>query len=364
MPTDPKVASGAFNIIKTGSPKVSVVVPTYKASATLHEAVMSLLQQDFQDLEVIVVDDACPENSSRVVQNISDPRLRILRLQENRGLSGARNAGIEMADGEHIAFLDADDTSLPYRIRLQSQLLDNRPDVGLVGGLHNRMDQAGNIMYRAADIWRVPDSALRPLLLFTNPFTSAVMIRKSAMPEYGYRTMLAEDYDMTGEVARNHAIAMLRVATINYRVNPKGIMAAQRETVASGAASVKRKLLDEVGLQQSSYTEALLFPRLQLDMASEPKSRVTFLEQYRLFLIDVFEANNMSRVYAPLDLQMAISTHWANLLHQASQGKSGLPLGFNVIRIFAAFWPLYAAHFRFKGFAHICVNAFCRPFRV
>lgn len=100
-----------------GSPMVSIVVPTFNVGpALLRAAIASALAQTFTDLEVIVVNDASTDDTMTAVGEFTDPRLRVINLDENRGLSGARNAGTDIARGRWLSFLDADDRMMPAMI--------------------------------------------------------------------------------------------------------------------------------------------------------------------------------------------------------------------------------------------------------
>lgn len=103
--------------MSNASPTVSIVVPTYNVGpALLRAAIASALDQTFTDLEVIVVNDASTDDTMAAAAEFTDPRLRVVNLPENRGLSGARNAGTELARGRWVSFLDADDRMLPTMI--------------------------------------------------------------------------------------------------------------------------------------------------------------------------------------------------------------------------------------------------------
>ena len=90
-------------------PLVSVIIPTYKRAAFIRRAVENVLRQTYQNIEVLVVDDGSPDDTTAVVQAISDPRVRVIRHPVNRGVSAARNSGIKAARGVLIGFMDDDD---------------------------------------------------------------------------------------------------------------------------------------------------------------------------------------------------------------------------------------------------------------
>jgi glycosyltransferase involved in cell wall biosynthesis len=100
-------------------PKISVIIPAYNRAGAIRLSAESVLRQTVSDLEVIVVDDASSDGTPEAAEAIGDPRLRVIRLAENRGPSGARNAGMEAARGEWIAFQDSDDEWLPSKLERQ-----------------------------------------------------------------------------------------------------------------------------------------------------------------------------------------------------------------------------------------------------
>ena len=116
----------------TENPRVSVVVPTYERADLVGRAVDSALAQTVEDIEVIVVDDGSTDGTREAVAAESDPRVRYLEHESNRGVSAARNTGIEAASGEYVAFLDSDDEWLPRKLERQLAALDDRGD-GWVG---------------------------------------------------------------------------------------------------------------------------------------------------------------------------------------------------------------------------------------
>lgn len=116
---------------------VSVIVPSYNMAHLLPRSIESAAQQEHAPAEIIVVDDGSSDNTVQVLQELSDkyPALRF-KSQQNKGNAGAKNTGIEMATGEFLAFLDADDVWLPNRLSSQIELLQQHPSVKWAAGAY------------------------------------------------------------------------------------------------------------------------------------------------------------------------------------------------------------------------------------
>jgi glycosyltransferase involved in cell wall biosynthesis len=114
--------------LRNMAPRVSVIIPAYNVAGYISEALDSTFTQSTGDFEAIVVDDGSPDRAEleSVLASCSDPRLRYLQ-KPNGGLASARNAGIAMARGEWVAFLDGDDAWLPNYLSSQLALLDREP---------------------------------------------------------------------------------------------------------------------------------------------------------------------------------------------------------------------------------------------
>ena len=103
-----------------GPPLVSVILPSFNHAAFVGEAVQSVLDQTFRDLELIVVDDASSDETADVVASIHDPRLTLIRLSENRAVH-ARNLALSQARGQYVAFQNSDDIWVPASWLLSSR---------------------------------------------------------------------------------------------------------------------------------------------------------------------------------------------------------------------------------------------------
>lgn len=125
------------------APLVSVVIPAFRAAHTIVETLESVFAQDWQDLEIVVVNDGSPDNLLEVLAPFG-ARIR-LHSQENRGLAHARNVGIELARGELVALLDNDDLCTPDRLSTQVRLMQARPELSLCASEFSAFDANGPV---------------------------------------------------------------------------------------------------------------------------------------------------------------------------------------------------------------------------
>ena len=186
---------------------VSVIIPAYNQGHYLGEAVQSVLNQSYQDFELIIIDDGSTDNTRQVAKSFSDARIRYI-YQENSGLSAARNTGIRHATGSLITFLDSDDLFLAEKLTLLVAALENKPDdvaeatsIGFVAAQAILIDANS---HRLDKILGPPDDNLQ--LLFGNPLhVGSVLVRRCWLDKVGpfdESLRACEDWDMWLRLAK------------------------------------------------------------------------------------------------------------------------------------------------------------------
>jgi glycosyltransferase involved in cell wall biosynthesis len=204
------------------SPRVSVIIPVYGQAQYLSRAIDSILTQTFRELELILIDDGSPDDSPAIVDDYArgDSRV-IVRHQENRGISGALNAGLEIARGFYIARLDGDDIATPDRIARQVAFLDAHPEVGLMGGAITMIDESERKL--GTFINPTDPSMLKTEMLVRNVVSPTHMLRRDLLRELGgWRSTFdfAEDYDLMLRVADRANLGNVIDITGYYRMHP------------------------------------------------------------------------------------------------------------------------------------------------
>lgn len=173
--------------IRQGQPLVTVVLPAYNAARTIGRALDSALAQTYRTIEVIVVDDCSEDDTARIVAAYLDNRIRLLRLPRNLGAAGALNPAIDIARGEYLAFLDADDEWLPEKLAVQVPALRKNPRATMVNCGRRCVDHCGRVVIDPGtppsgvvkgDLWR-------NLLADPHVAKPCIVARTSALHEVG-----------------------------------------------------------------------------------------------------------------------------------------------------------------------------------
>jgi glycosyltransferase involved in cell wall biosynthesis len=212
------------------SPRVSVVVTVYNGERFLEEALRSILDQSFTELELVVVDDGSSDRTLEVAHSIRDNRLKV--VAEGRvGRAAALNRALEEAEAPLVALMDADDVALRSRIARQVEFLNTNPEVGFVGTWFTAISEDGRPLYTKTTLLRDPD--LRRRFLVGTPVAGGTaMIRRTVFDEVGgFRAAFvpSEDSDLW-----RRAIMRVRAANIPevlylYRMRPGSLSDAHRD---------------------------------------------------------------------------------------------------------------------------------------
>ncbi|MGA9532817.1 MAG: glycosyltransferase [Anaerolineales bacterium] len=171
---------------------VSVIVPAYNQSRFLGAALESIFNQDFEDFELVVVDDGSTDETADVVRSYKDARLHYY-FQPNSGLSAARNTGIRKSSGEFLAFLDADDLFLPSKLTSLLRAFHESPELGLVAGQAILIDESGRRIGKTFS--QGPPNPIERMLLGNPLHVGSVLLRHGCQEKVGYFDEMLQSYE-------------------------------------------------------------------------------------------------------------------------------------------------------------------------
>ena len=194
---------------------MSVVIPAYRGGPLLRQAVQSMLDQSFENLEVLVVSDGS-DDPMEDLESL-DPRVRLFRC-EHRGVSAARNTGLLESRGRFVAFLDEDDLAMEGRVAAQFEALSNRPDAAIAHGRVQVVDEGGRQVGPLRGGPTTYPDMLRARFLH---MTSLMVSRREAIIAGGFDAMLVtgEDIDFQLRLARDHAMVFIPEVLTRYRLH-------------------------------------------------------------------------------------------------------------------------------------------------
>jgi glycosyltransferase involved in cell wall biosynthesis len=244
-------------------PAVTVLIGAYENERTVARAIASILAQTERDLELIVIDDGSRDGSAAAAREAigSDPRGRVMRLEQNVGIARSLNQGLRAAAAPVVAIQDADDYSAPERLQRQLAALTADPEVAVVGSRMREVDAEGQELRPRTTFVA---GEVNPVLLRFNPIpnSSAVIRREVALALGGYdpRYRYATEYDLWLRIAERHRLVALD-EELCTRVMGGGNVAAraEREQLEEGIA-IRLRALRRRGTLRGA--EGLLRPAL------------------------------------------------------------------------------------------------------
>lgn len=205
---------------------VSVVIPTFNSSHYLQMAIQSVLNQTYQDFEIIVVDDGSTDDTQKVASSFG--RKVSYFYQTNQGSPIARNVGLKLAKGKYLALLDSDDLFLPDRLERGVKVLDQMPHIDLVHGEVKVIDSQGTVISEDTAYFqkfyakeRKQGSSYLHVLNGNAMFPSSILFRRECLDQIGFFNPSfppREDYDWYLRFALHHQIYLLEEpAVVLYR---------------------------------------------------------------------------------------------------------------------------------------------------
>lgn len=238
---------------KAPRPKVTVTMPAYNASRFIKKAIESVLGQDYDDFELLVIDDGSTDETLRIIKSFKNhPRLRWF-TQKHQGLGNTRNRLLALSRGDYISICDADDKILPDKIKSHATILDRNPHVAVVYGDVLIMNKNGQIIkdryVQAKDLNEWYD------LLENAIMNCGATFRKEAALEVGgYDATIApaEDYDLWLKLAEKYECKYIHELCAVYRSYPQSTIRVDKHVLEKVIKVKKNAILRRYGQNLAS----------------------------------------------------------------------------------------------------------------
>ncbi|NLV57096.1 MAG: glycosyltransferase family 2 protein, partial [Acidimicrobiales bacterium] len=252
---------------------VSVITTVFNAESSIRATVESILAQDHQDFEYVIVDDGSTDGTLDVLADIGDDRIRVIQLKDRLGRARALNVAVTESSNPLLVNIDADDAAFPTRISVQAEMMKADPELGLVGGSYLTLDEAG-----VAWVVRPPTAHDEITACFATHFPmchSAVTYRREALTEAGgfnpiHRSRI--DFDAWVRIlAGRWRVAQTDEIVAVHTKYPTSHFAREFSTGRSSVELLHRNLTAcrELELGRSSYAKAMA--RFAYSLTRTPK---------------------------------------------------------------------------------------------
>lgn len=277
------------------NPKVTVLMSVYNGERYLNEAIESILAQTFTDFEYLIIDDASTDRTPEILCSYGDLRIRIVTNEENFGLTKTLNKGLSLARGEYIARMDADDISMPNRLRKQFNFMEKNPDVGVCGTNVRIVDENGK--KREKIYCPLTDSCIKSNLFFCSSFVHpSVFIRRNILDEnlYDSRFRYAQDYELWVRLSKITNFENIKEALLLYRVHSLNIGKLYSfDQIGTANIIRRRQLIDNLKLDPNESELSLHFSLCNYDL----KGDMSYLVETCNWLNKVKKMNEVLNVY-------------------------------------------------------------------
>ena len=286
-------------------PKVSVLMPVYNGGKYLKEAIQSILDQTFQDYEFLILYDVSEDNSLEIIKSFKDPRIKLVVLKSNSGLSAALNNGISLAGGQYIARMDCDDISLPERLENQVKFMDSKSDIGISGTWMEYIDN------NAGKFWKQPvnHERIQTEMLFLSCMAHPTVIMRKKMLDrchlkYDENMKYAEDYDLWVRASKLTCIANLPEILLKYRKHDGARSIGT--TTESCSDVIRRKQLKEL-VGHFSEEEYSLHASL-INMEFMPTKE--YLDKIYIWFNRLLSSNKDKNIYDQQMIEWILAHKW------------------------------------------------------
>ena len=275
------------------NPTVSVIIPTYNRAHLVGRAIQSVLNQTYQDFEVIVVDDGSTDNTEEIIKEFQkkDERIKYIKHEKNKGGSAARNTGIKAARGAYIAFLDSDDEWLPEKLKKQMKFFKNAsPEIGVVyTGFIYKDELGGGTSKQHIPKKRgwIFEDILAGNCVGT---TSTVIVKRKCFEKAGLfdeNLPSCQDWDMWIRLAKECQFDFIEDVLVKYYTH-KTRISTDLEATIKGRAIILNKFYTEFVSRRKTYSQyRFTMGNLYCHARNIKKGQEEFLKAIRLYPFDL-----------------------------------------------------------------------------
>lgn len=304
-------------------PLVSVLMPCYNVEKYVVEAVDSILNQTYKNIEIIAINDYSTDRTGLLLEQLAkqDSRIRVINNEENLKLIKTLNKGISLCNGEYIARMDADDISLPTRIEKEVDFLERNKDHDIVSTLFYAFPSE-NPNKKSFHHSPLKDSELRAFILFKSGICHpAVMIRKRVFTDLGLKFeseyLHVEDYALWSEAIYKTKIANIGEPLLLYRVHQQQVSSLHEDLQLENKKKVFKIHARQLGLP---VDDDFINVYASVAEAVPVESSLAYLDKCEQVLLTLINRNKEISFCNKEYLRKLASIHWLRLCANSRLG--------------------------------------------
>ncbi|PEA19358.1 glycosyl transferase family A [Bacillus cereus] len=284
--------------------RVTVLMPVYNGENYLREAIESILNQTYEDFELLIINDGSTDKSLEIINSFHDSRIRLISNEVNLKLIRTLNKGLDLATGEYIARMDSDDIAHPQRLELQVKKMDEDKEIVICGTSLRFIGKRFSTPFLVEG-----EENIKNYLVVKNCLMHpSVMIRSAVFKKeniyYDEEFIHAEDYELFQRVSGNYKVINLKQPLLFYRLSPTGISRVHEVEQKSMEISISMKALQEIGIN---------FNRNKYDKIHLSKKEIL---QARAELENAYNSSNVPRGY---DAKKITQLLWIDICRKGSK---------------------------------------------
>jgi len=316
------------------APTVSVIVCAYKRGAALAKTINSILDQTFDDLELIVIDDASGDDTFDFIKSYADVRVRAIRNETNLNVAGSRNRGLDLARGRYIAHCDHDDWWDRQKLERQVDYLEHDPSLGLLATSLYFVTSGDRLKPEPINPDATPNFFRWRLFLRSCFLHSSIMVRADLLKKYDLRyrqdLKFADDWEFYHQMARVAAVWQLPERLTYYNLHGENwSFVAQDQMRSHGAKFLPEYMSDLVGSALTTETTADYFHSI---VCGNPCQDVERLRRVGRLMTDIVTGFFDKYETSPLDrsaIKNGAATEWWRVVRATAIG-----LGPRVMKVY------------------------------
>ena len=283
-------------------PLISVILPVYNVEKYIKECMYSILNQTFQDFEILIIDDYSIDNTLNIIRSFNDKRIVIIRKEENKGLIDSLNIGFKAAKGKYIARVDGDDINSLDRFEKQLSFLQKNTNIKACGCWLQAFGRSDEIIKHK----EFHDEILAEMIVTCPMSLGATMLEREAYSSYIFDSLKnhVEDYDFWSRTAFKNKLHNIQEVLYYYRVHDNQVSTVYNKAQKEGDIAIKLALFKHIKYNTEKYTDDFLKKVLYTNNFISINELIRFFKWVKVLK----SKNNVTNVFHPVYLNKELNT--------------------------------------------------------